>query len=153
MQYFQYGSRIVENERIIGLESKVRKVGNMLHAIVEFFVAITLFTALNTILHNLAHNTGLFSFSTYRILLEGANIVASNDTLTFISYLYDHLYGILFALTFGCVCELVYVISVYYSDEAERVHSKSNYVRNDFCQAPVSVDNVLSYRHKICFLA
>ncbi|MCH5151681.1 MAG: hypothetical protein J1F65_03375 [Clostridiales bacterium] len=153
MQYFQYGSRIVENERIIGLESKVRKVGNMLHAVVEFFVAVILFTALNTILHNLAHETGLFSFSTYRILLEGANIVASNDTLTFISYLYDHMYCIVFALTFGCVCAVVYMISVYYSDEAERVHSTSNYVRNDFSQSAVDAHDVPSYRHKICFLA
>ena len=153
MQYFQYGSRIVENERIIGLESKVRKVGNMLHAVVEFFVAITLLTALNTILHNLAHDTGLFSFSTYRILLEGANIIASNDTLTFISYLYDHMYGIVFELTFGCVCVVAYMISDYHCDEAERVHSKSNYVRNDFSQSTVDVHDVLSYRHKICFLA
>ena len=152
MQYFQYGSRIVENERIIGLGSKVRKVGNMLHAVVEFFVAVIMFAVLNAILHNLAHNTGLFSFSTYRILLEGANIVASHDALTFISYVYDHMYGILFTLAFGCVCVIAYMISDYHCDE-EGVQAKANYVRYAFSQSAVDAQSVLSYRHKVCFLA
>ena len=153
MQYFQYGSRIVENERVIGLESKVRKFGNMLCGIVEFFVAVILFVTLNSLLRNLSHNIGLSSISAYRMLVESINIVVHNDALAFVLNIYNHVSGIVMALTFTCVCVVAYMISVYRCGEANSVLNSIAYARADFSQSAVNVHSVLSYRHKVCFLA
>ena len=153
MQYFQYGSRIVENERIIGLESKVRKFGNMLCAVVEFFVAIILFTALNSILRNLSQNMGLSSFSAYRVLVESFNAVAYNDALAFILHVYDHVCGIVITLTITCAYTVICLICNFRCVEASAVQNKSVYACADFAQSAVDVQSVLSYRHKVCFLA
>lgn len=153
MQYFQYGSRIVENERIIGLESKVRKFGNMLHAVVEFFVAVILFVALNSLLRTLSQNLGLSSISAYRLLVESINAVAYNDALAFILHIYNHLSGIVVALTFTCVYAVICIVGSFAHSKFSDVPNGSVCAREEFTQSAVDVDSVLSYRHKVCFLA
>ena len=153
MQYFQYGSRIVENERVIRLESKVRKFGNMICGIVEFFVAVILFTTLNSLLHNLSQNVGLSSISSYRLLVESINLFANNDALAFVLHIYDHVSGIVMTLTFTCVCVIAYMISICRCSEANSVQNSSTYACENFVQSAVDVHSVLSYRHKVCFLA
>lgn len=153
VQYFQYGSRIVENERIIGLESKVRKFGNMLCAVAEFFVAVILFTALNSILRNLSQGMGLSSLSAYRMLVESINMFAYNDALAFVLHLYNHASSIVVAITFTCVCVIAYMISIYRCVEATDAQNSTSYACAEFAQSAVSAQSVLSYRHKVCFLA
>lgn len=152
MQYFQYGSRVVENERMLRLKSNVRTVGKAVKAIVNFFVAVLIFVALNTLLHNLAQSTGLFSLSTYRIFVESANIIAYNDALTFVSYLYQHSVCILLSFVFTCACCVCCIIFAM-GGKTKAAKGAATYTRNDFSQGAVSSNSVISYRHKVCFLA
>lgn len=153
MRYFQYGSRVVENEQTVRFQNNVKRIGRAFRAVVNFLVAICIFTALNSLLHSLAHHTGLFSFSSAsHILQESANMLVNNDALSFISYMYEHALCIMFSFAISCACSivcLIFAMSGVTNDEQNAV----TFVRNDFSQSAVDADTVISYRHKVCFLA
>ena len=152
MKYFQYGSRVVENEQMLRLHSNVKKFGNAIKSVVHFCVAIIIFVALHTLLHSLTHNTGLFTFSTYRVFMEGASYVVNFDALAMISFLYEHSVYALLSFAFSYAFAICYKI-FFMSGETKDAENFVTYVRSDFSQSVQSGISVISYRHKVCFLA
>ena len=153
MHTFVYGSRVIENEQQIRLESNVKKFGNFVQTVVKFFVVFILFTLINAMLSNLAQHTNLFSLSSWRLVEEAVRLLIVDNAFTTSSMFYQDFLAVVASLTFVCVHEYGLVVRTL-SGACEHNDGEQSDSSKHFEQVQVvNTCAVVSYRHKVCFLS
>ena len=153
MRCFTYGSRVIENERQVKLQRHVRKLGNLLHAIVTFVVTFLLFALINVLLSSIVQNAHLTFVKILKLVQEGVEVVLSHSAFSLFSFVYQHSVGLLLAFAFGCLYQFGIVLKALGNGENEAEKEKETYGKRS-CQFDTQVGcNAVSYRHKVCFLS
>ena len=153
MHCFMYDSRVIENEQQVRLHTHVRKIGNLLHAVVSFFVTCFLFILINFLLSNLIQHTHMSMISTMRFVHSSAELLLSDSALSAISFAYQHSFGIMLALAFSCVYGCALVLKSLCTSENNAEKEKETYSK-DSGEFHTEVGcSTISYRHKVCFLS
>ena len=153
MNSFTYGSRVIENEQQVRLHRNVRKIGNLLRAVVNFCATFFLFVLINFLLRNLEQHTSFTFFTVMRFVQESVEVLLSNSALSIITFLYQHSFCLMLALAFTCVYQFGFVLSTLVSsgtncEKDDYAHVKSS----QECNTQVGCSTI-SYRYKVCFLS
>ena len=153
MHSFTYGSRVIENEQQVRLERNVRKIGNLLHAVVRFFVTFFLFILINILLSNILQHAHLTLVYTLRLLNNITEVLLNESALSVIYFAYNHSVYILLAFTFTCIylCSLVLRALVKCDNKSEK--GIETYCKENQKFSKKISDSTISYRHKVCFLS
>ena len=153
MHCFLYDSRVIENEQQVRLERNVRRIGNLLHAVVNFFVTFFLFILINFLLSNLVRHTNLTFVSMLRFVQESAEVMVSQSALSAVCIAYQHSLCIVLAFAFTCVYYIGLLLNSLCNGEVstEKEHSTHSKDSGEF-SANTGVSAV-SYRDKVCFLS
>ena len=154
MPSFKYGSRVIENEQQVRLERHVRRIGNVLHAVVRLFVTFFLFILINFLLSSLVQHANLTFMKMLHLVQESAEVLFSQGAAAITTFMYQHSFSLMFVVAFFCasVLELVLIkLLGNGTDSSEREHNSYN---RDNCEFNTETGRAaISYRHKVCFLS
>ena len=154
MHSFVYGSRVIENEQQIRLESRVKNFGNFVHMVVKFFAAFIFFVVLNTLLSNLAqHTNSLFTLNTWRLIEEGSRVLFVDNAFTTTSFVYQFAISLVSALTITCVAEYGWVLRALGANDEHAEEEHSNRCKREEKPHTVNTYGLVSYKQKVCFLS
>lgn len=153
MPSFRYGSRVIENEQQVSLERHVKKIGNLLHAVVSSFATFLLFVLINILLSNFVQHTQLTFVKMFHIVQESAEILLSQSALSVISFTYQHSFCLMLALAFTCVYSFGLMLKSLVSAESKAKKEKETYSKDCREFDTQTLDSTVSYRHKVCFLS
>ncbi|MCH5152665.1 MAG: hypothetical protein J1F68_01720 [Clostridiales bacterium] len=155
MHSFNYGSRIIENEQQVRLECNVRRIGNLLHAVVRLFVTFFLFVLINILLSSLVQHVNLTFVKLLHLVQQSAEILFSQSALSAVTgFLYHQSFSLMLAVTFFCACLLELVILNLLCRTTQNVElekEKHTHIRRVFNTEAGEV--AVSYRQKVCFLS
>ena len=153
MHSFTYGSRVIENEQQVRLHTHVRRIGNLLRAVVNFCLTFFLFVIINLVLRNLVGHTNFTFLSVMRFVQENAEVLVGNSALSVITFLYQHSFCLMLALAFSCVYPFDFVLSSIVNSASSCEQDKQtqlNYSQEHNLKVGYSA---ISYKHKVCFLS
>ena len=153
MFYFEYGSRVIENERKVKLQKYARKVCNLLHAIVSFFVTLFLFVLFNLLLPTLVQHVNLTFVKMLALIQESAELLVAQSALPAISIAYEHSFCWVLAIAFACVYHVGLVFMALGSNEGETEKEKETYGKDSEELHAKVICSTISYKHKVCFLS
>ena len=152
MHCFTYGSRVIENEQQVRLHRNVRRIGNLLQAVVRVFVTFLLFALLNFLLSNLVQNAHLTFIKLFNIVQESAEVLFS-QSVTALSIAYQHSFCLILAVAFSCVYQFGIVFKALGNGKNDSDKEKETYSK-DSCEYNTETgDSTVSYRQKVCFLS
>ena len=155
MPSFKYGSRVIENEQQVRLERNVRRIGNVLHAIVRLFVTLFLFVLINFLLSSLVQHINLTFEKMLHLVQQSAEVLFSHSAMSAITtFIYQHSFCLMFAVAFFCASlleSLLIKLLGQGNDSSEREHTTYN---KESCEFNTETGvTAVSYRHKVCFLS
>lgn len=155
MPSFRYGSRVIENEQQVRLNSNVRKIGNWLHSIVRLFVTLFLFVLINFLLSSLVQHANLTFAKLLHLVQQSAEILFSQSALSAVSsFVYHQSLSIMLAVAFFCACLFELVIikllckAVINTEMEKETHS---HFSKEFDTE--KGETIVSYKQKVCFLS
>lgn len=154
MPSFRYGSRVIENEQQVRLERHVRRIGNVLHAIVRLFVTFFLFVLINFLLSNLVQHVNLTFVKMMRLVQEVAEVLFSQSAAAATTFMYQHSFSLMFVVASFCAFLMGLVLIKLLNkgtDSSEGEHGSFNEDSHVF-NTERGIATV-SYRHKVCFLS
>ena len=154
MPSFKYGSRVIENEQQIRLERHVRRIGNLLHAVVRFFVTFFLFVLINFLLSNFVQHTNLTFVKMFQLVHQNAEVLFEQSMLSAVtSFTYQHSFCIILAVAFSCVYQFVPMLSAI-GNSCGNSEKETESFRKDSQESDTEKGNsTVWYRHKVCFLS
>lgn len=153
MHNFLYGSRVIEDERTVSIETNMMKAGNIIGNIVKSFVMFFIFVLFNILLNNvLEHCSTLASVNTIRVLEEGIYLLSNDNSLSILYFVYRHMFGVLLAILGGvsvcfavvCMCGTVFI---------DEMKQGGQHFRSCFMQISESRFAAVSYKQKVSFLS
>lgn len=153
MHSFTYGSRVVENERQARLESNVRKIGNLLQAIVHIFVTFFLFVLINLLLRNLVQHTQLTFVKMLHFVQESAEVLFGQSAMSALYFAYQQSLYLLLAVAFSCVYQFCLVIKSLILGKGSVKGTKATYANHVKEFDTVTGESAVSYKYKVCFLS
>ena len=153
MPSFVYGSRVIENERQVKFQRNVRKIGNLLHAVVSFFVTFFLFILINFLLRNLVQNANLTFDKMLNFVQQNAEFLLSHSALSVVSFIYQHSLCFMLAVAFTCVYKLGVMLTSLVGTGSNFDKQKQSYNKDSQQFNTQTAFSTISYRHKVCFLS
>ena len=153
MPSFVYGSRVIENERQVKLQRNVRKIGNLLHAVVSFFVTFFLFVLINFLLRNLVQNVNLTFDKMLHVVQQNAELLLSHGALSVISFIYQHSLCLMLAVAFTCVYQLGLMLMSLVNKDSDSDKQKETYAKDNQQLSAQVTFSAISYKYKVCFLS
>ena len=155
MPSFRYGSRVIENEQQVRLERHVKRIGNVLHAIVRLFVTFFLFILINFLLSSLVQHVNLTFVKMMHLVQQSAEMLFSQSAMSAATtFVYQHSFSLMFVVAFFCASLLELLLIKLLgngTDSSEREHNSYNKDSRVFNTETGRV--AISYRHKVCFLS
>lgn len=151
MHRFFYGSRVIENERIVSLETKMEKAGSIIHHVVGFLAMIFVVALLNMLLSNLVQYSCLLTVNLMRMAEQGIALMLSDETLAFVLFLYNHKLGAVFAAVCCAVVFVAVMLCSYGSICFVDVRRSTACSRN--VQHKEKLYAAVAYKYKVCFLS
>ncbi len=152
MHNFSYGSRTIENERTVSLETNVAKVGNTFRSVARLLVLFCVFAVVDAIVHNLAQHAPVISFETLRTVEQGVCVMANDNLLRTVYFVYSHCFGAIVAISFYCIIALVWMLCNILQVPFCRVALSEQRDNKGVSISAVSVYQA-TYRYKVCFLS
>ena len=152
MYSFTYGSRVIENEQRTRLQRNVRRIGNLLYAVVNFCLTFFLFVAINLLLRNIVEHTQLTFVKLLDTLPEYGQLLFSNS-VSVVSFINHHSLCIVLAFAFTCVYHFEFVLRAFAGGNCVCALQHST-VRQERQQSYKQTEyRAISYRYKVCFLS
>ena len=154
MRNFTYGSRVIENEQQVRLQTNVRKIGNLLRAVVNFCLTFFLFVIINFLLRNLVQHTNFTFVTVLRFVQESAEMLLSNSALSVITFVYEHFFCLMLAVAFTCVYQFGFVLNGNTGRSVANFANEHKSFGRNSRENSTQIDcSTVSYRHKVCFLS
>lgn len=153
MPSFTYGTRVIENERQVRLKRNVRRIGDLLHAVVNFCFTFFLFVFINVLLSSIVQNTQLTFIKLLNLVQQNAEVLLSNSLLSIVSFTYQHSVCLLLAVAFTCVYHIGLVIKTMCSGESDIDKEQEKHDKDEQQFHTEQVFSAVSYRYKVCFLS
>ena len=97
MHNFMYGSRVIENERTVSLETHITRAGNTIRSVVKFFAMLVVVLLFNYWLKNFNQRFE-FSFNGIRVLQEFLYLFFNESALSAMSVVYQHMFCAVMAI-------------------------------------------------------
>lgn len=151
MHNFMYGSRVIENERTVSLETHITRAGNTIRSVVKFFAMLVVVLLFNYWLKNFNQRFE-FSFNGIRVLQESLYLFFNESALSAMSVVYQHMFCAVMAIL-GCAAVFTLILSLRRSISALAVRVHSRRVQNGPVQNSQNWFGVISFRQKVCFLS
>lgn len=153
MRCFTYGSRVIENEQQVRLQKNVKKIGNLLHAVVNLLVTVFLFVLINFLLSNLVQNAHLTFVRMLNLVTESAELVFGHSAMSVVYFAYQHSFCLLLMVAFTCVYQFGLVLTSLVNRAKDCEKQKATYSKDSQQFGTETVKGIISYRHKVCFLS
>ena len=153
MPSFTYGTRVIENERQVRLKKNVRRIGDLLHAVVSLCFTFFLFVFINFLLSSIVQNTQLTFIKLLNLVQQNAEVLLSNSLLSVISFTYQHSVCLLLAVAFTCVYQIGVMLKTMCSGEGDTEKEQEKHNKDQQQFQTEQVFSAVSYRYKVCFLS
>lgn len=151
MHNFKYGSRVIENERTVSMETHIVQAGNTIRSIVRLFGMFAALVLVNLLLKNIAERP-VVSLNGMLMVKQSAYFVVNESALSALSFVYQHMFSVVLALL-GGVAVCVAVVLLCGKACAIFVHTRKQGVHGSVSQSAQSVFQAVSYKQKVCFLS
>ena len=152
MDSFLYGSRVFESERQVRTERNSLKIGNALHAVVNFLVTFLVFVLINLLLNSLVQHTHLTVVKVLHFVQSNVELLLAEWDLTDIYLAFQQSFCMILAIAFTCVYGF-HLAQKRYGAVGCCCEEHETYSKDI---TPLHTDTVyrsISYRHKVCFLS
>lgn len=152
MHSFHYGTRVIENERTVSLESKMISVGNKFCNVVRLLVLFVVFCVVNALLSNLIQHISGFSFNTFKLLEEGFVLFLNDGFVSTFAFVYQNSFGTIFAT---CCCMVILSLSLFFLGYARLrfFETEKHIVRSNSGSSSEAIFGTVSYKYKVAFLS
>lgn len=139
-------------ERYGTTQSKTVKKNITLSGAVKFLLMFSAFSLLNYLLSNLTNHTSILTFNSMRVLEQGFWFVLNDSTISFVTFVYEHWFGAVFA--FVCFAIMfTLTVSMLCGKTIGFVGMRKGSARSHFSQGSVAARGAVAYKHKVCFLS
>lgn len=151
MHNFKYGSRVIENERTVSMETHIAQAGNTIRSIVRLFGMFAAVVLVNLLLKNIAERP-VVSLNGMLMVKQSAFFVVNESALSALSFVCQHMFSVVLALL-GGVAVCIAVVLLCGKVCAIFVHTRKQGVHGSVSQSAQSVFQAVSYKQKVCFLS